>query len=158
MLTNDQLLTIQADILANPDLNALPNAPDGAFEIAKLYNLNAVPDFYIWKSNYSTKDIREVMVWDEYLTTSADDKSTFELMISNGVINMAKVNVRAGIDEIFKNPGQAGALAAVTDGGKRLSTRLEKLLSTGTGTQIAPAIAAFEGNVFYQDIHKARNL
>lgn len=157
-LDSDQLTVLAADIAADGVLSAIPNTQDGAFAIAQAYNLTASPDFYVWKTDYSTKDIRENMVWDEYLTTDASDKSTFELMISNGIVNMANVNVRAGINEIFKKAGQSNALSALIAGGNRLALRGEKLFASGVGSQADPATMAVEGNIAYQDVFAARNL
>jgi hypothetical protein len=57
MLTTQQLATMKADILANPDLNSKPNNSDGAFEIARLYNLDASPNFTVWKTNVQINDV-----------------------------------------------------------------------------------------------------
>ena len=56
-LTSAQQAAIKADILANPDLSAQPNNSDGAFEIARLYNLPASPTFLVWRTDAPTADI-----------------------------------------------------------------------------------------------------
>ena len=56
-LTPAQATALKADILANADLNIQPNTSDGAFEIARLYNLAAVPAFTVWKTNVAINNV-----------------------------------------------------------------------------------------------------
>jgi len=157
-LTSEQLTTLAADILADPVLNAFPQTPDGADAIAKLYNLNATPDFYVWKTSVSTDEVRKSIVWLEYLASSVSEKSAFELMLSNGVIDPSDVNVRDGIEKIFGNQNQQTTRDNLISLSKRLATRVEKLFAVGTGTVPTPATMGFEGKLTYQDVDSARSL
>ena len=56
-MTPAQNATIKADILAAVDMNTLPANSDGSFEIARLYNLPAAVDFYVWRTNIPTQEI-----------------------------------------------------------------------------------------------------
>ena len=156
-LTSAQQTTLKAAILADSELNALPNTLDGAFTIAVLLNQTAVPDFWVWRTNVSTQEIRSVLVWSEYDTLSVSRQNAFSFLCSNHIVDASLVNVRQGIQSIFQGPQQAGNLAALVAIGKRLAKRGEKLLATGTGSNASPATMTFEGNLTFQDVFDARN-
>ena len=157
-LTTEQLQTLKTDILADPILNAFPNNSDGAFEIAKAYNLLANPAYIVWKTNVSTAEIRAVLVWSEFDALSVSKQNAFTFLCSNHVVNAALANVRQGISSIFTGPGQAGNLAALIGIAKRSATRAEKLFATGTGTTASPAVMTIEGPISLQDVEAARRL
>lgn len=158
-LTNAQLTTLAADIEADPALAAIPKTTDGAFAVAAEYNKLASPDFYVWRTDVPTSDVKKAIVWTEYVGASinAGDRDGFNLMISNGIVDASNVNVRAGIAEIFKNAtGTRDALVAIA---KRLAKRAEKLFATGgDGAQATPATMTFEGNLSHQHVEDAWRL
>lgn len=156
-LTTAQLLTLKADIAADPVLSAFPNNSDGAFEIAAAYNQVFIPAFRVWKTDVPTKDAKKAMVWTEYIGRSVGERDAWQFMLSNGTINAADTNVRQGIADIFSGPGGATTRANLTAIAKRDATRAEKLFATGTGTELSPATMVFEGNLSYQDVQDARN-
>jgi hypothetical protein len=157
MLTPAQMATVKADILATPELNAFPNTADGAFAIAALYNQLASPAFVVWRSNVSTPDIRAALIWSEYDGLTISKQNAFGFLCSNGTVNAALTNVRAGISSIFGGAQQSGNLAAMLAIAKRDATRIETLLASGAGTSGTPATMGFEGVVSYQDVQSARN-
>jgi hypothetical protein len=66
--------------------------------------------------------------------------------------------VRAAFDDVFSGTG-AGAVnnrAHIVAMSRRLASRIEKLLATGTGTTGSPATMGFEGPISYRDIQLAR--
>jgi hypothetical protein len=143
-LTNAQLQTLKADIVADGALNGLPNTPDNAFAIAAVYNQTASPDYYLWRSSITTYDIRSVLVWDEYDTLSVSKQNAFQFLCSNGIVDARLSNVRQGIASIFSGAPQQGNLTALTNLSKRLATRAEKLfVVSGSGTQGTPGVSAF---------------
>ena len=83
-LTAAQHVVVKADILANPDLAAQPAGADGSFEIARLYNLEAVPVFVVWRTDVPTKDIKKAINWTEYIGRSVGERAAFELIIEIG--------------------------------------------------------------------------
>lgn len=157
MLTPAQATALAADIQADPILAAFPNDPDGAFAIAAAYNLKAVPDFFVWRSDVTTEEIRAVLVWAEYEGLSATKQNAFTFLCSNHIVNATLPNVRQGIATIFTGPQQAGNLAALTGVAKRTATRAETLFATGAGTTGTPATMGFEGALSYQDVLNARS-
>lgn len=161
ILTPAQKATIKADILANPDLNALPNNSDGNFALAMLYNVVASPDFIVWKTRVS-KD--EVMLngfdWARVDNLSVGKARIWDWMFDNllKVINPSKTNIRAGIDAAWVGTAADLAVrAAIYVHCKRASSRIEKLLATGTGTTNDPATMGSEGPITPNDVESARN-
>lgn len=163
-LTTQQLQTLKADITAKSapgqpfeGLNPL-NADHAVDVFAPYYNAIASPEFIVWRTNVSTYDIRNVIVWAEYDTLSVSKQNAFQLLISNGIVNAASANVRQGIQSIFAAPGQSGNLAAMIAISKRTARRIEQMFATGTGTTQSPGTMVFEGMVSYQDILAAASL
>lgn len=159
-MTPAQLLTIKADILANPDLVVAPLGSDGADAIAKKYNAEAVPAFTVWKTSVSIREIGEAMNSTEVggLTTANSNRLMVMQSYSDGFFNPSRADTRAGFDGVFGGAGGVLTRAALLVLYKRKATRLEKLFALGTGTDPAPATMAFEGLVTYGDIETARNL
>jgi len=154
-LTPEQQTTLAADIDANSaEFGDVPQNSDGAFAIADAYNELAAPTFTVWRTSVSTTDIRDVIVWTEYRDTAVADKQTFELMISNGVINPSHPNVRQGIADIFSGPNEQNTLQALTEISKRAATRAEALFATGDGLT-GTATMTFEGSLSYRDVQSA---
>lgn len=158
-MTPQQLAAIKADILASPDLNAQPNNSDGAYEIARLYNLPASQTFIVWRTNVSIDEImRNGMDWARVDNLSVGKARIWDWMGRLGYLDASRVNVRAGIDATWVGTAADLAVRAqVYTHCKRQATRLERLLATGAGTDASPATMTFEGAVSYQDIQEARN-
>lgn len=158
-LTTAQLATMKADILANPDLNSKPNNSDGAFEIARLYNLNASPNWTVWKTNVAINDVGQKFNGTELagLTTANNTRlQTIAQFLVLGV-NPSLPDTRQFFDDVFSGAGGATTRANLLVLWKRLATRAEKLYTTGTGSDPSPATLTFEGFVSYSDVQTARN-
>ena len=157
MLTTTQLQALKADITADPVLNAYPKNSDGAWAIAQAYNLEASPVFIVWKTDVPTSECKKAMVWTEYIGRSVGERDAWVFMLSNGTINAADPNIRQGILDIFSGPDGASSRVALLAIAKRNATRVEKLLSSGTGSDASPATMMFEGNLPYQEVMNAWN-
>ena len=168
MLTPAQLSAVKADILANPDLNAFPNNTDGAFAIAGLYNLQASPDFWVWRTYVTKSEIVNNVgpnattfnwVANGFHTRSVADQTMWrELFGASDSVNPALANVRWAFTYIFSGTGiAANNLAHILDLSKRKATRIEQVLSNGTGSLGSPATMEFEGVISYPDVDAARN-
>ncbi len=157
-LTVEQRATLKAAILADVTLAAFPAGSDGAYEIAALLNQQATPDFIVWKSSVSVDEImRNGMAWDRVDNLSVGKARIWDWMTRLGTLNASKANIRAGIDAAWV--GTAADLvvrATIYTHCKRLASRIEKLLATGTGSDAAPATMSFEGAISWQDVEQAR--
>ena len=175
-----QLAAVKADIIANGDLNSQPNNSDGAFEIARLYNLAASPAYNVWGTSISRATIYNQISsdgttwdWTTYKNQGATEQNAWVQMFMGDAANFGQLNLRAGIGKIFT--GSAGANAQrdhCLASGRRTCTRLEKLLAvavtsppantgnnTGTarGSTTNPDVLTFEGLIDYPTIEIARN-
>ena len=152
MLTTEQKAALKADILANPDLNVFPNSPDGAFEIAILYNQLASPDFIVWRTNVPINEIvNNGFTWTAVDSLTVGKARIWEWMKESGFINPSKVNVRQGLQDAF-----GASQPNITPHLKRLATRAERLFATGTGSDVSPGTMTFEGSLTFQEVQEAR--
>lgn len=167
-LTQAQLVTLKADILADPVLNAYPINPDGAFAIAEAYNALAVPDYMVWRTDVTEEDCTSKTsaegtnwIWTAFIARGVGEQTGWVRMFSvTGKLNAANPNVRQGIADIFSGnqnsaPAQRVHLLAVA---KRKATRAEKLFASGVGSLVSPATMTHEGTISYQEVLTAREL
>lgn len=164
MLTTTQLQAIKAEILADAALSSQPMNSDGHFAIAAALNelsvvsvLHPTWPFVAWRTTVPTADAKKAMVWTEFISRSAGERDAWQFMLSNGIINAADPNVRQGIQDIFSGPNGAQSRGNLVAIAKRMATRAEAVLATGTGTDVAPGTLTFEGTLSFQDVEAARN-
>jgi hypothetical protein len=154
MLTPAQMQTLKTNIIADPILAAWPNNTDGAFEIAKAYNLQASPNFTLWKQSVTIVEIGRAMrsVDVAGLTTANSTRLQVIAQYSGNVFNPALTDTRAAFDDIFSVAGAAPTRANLL--------ALYKRFAVGTGTDASPATSALaDGFVLtFQDVDEARHL
>ena len=178
MLTTSQLATLRADIIADGTLNAQPNNSDGNSVIAAAYNLNAVPDFWVWRTSVPKSEMTNSVSVDAttfswtgtgFITRSVGERDAWrELFGEGGVCNPSLANVRQAFSDIFSGataPAPANR-THLTTVARRKATRGEKLFATGTGSTASPgllnvvaagAIGFSEGQLTYSDVGQARS-
>lgn len=158
-LSSAQYVILKADIEADPVLNAFPNNSDGAFAIAQAYNLQASPDWTVWKSRVTISEIGDAFDGGELANRTTADTNRLAAMEqhSKNGIEPSRPDRRAFYDDIFSASGGSLTRAALLVLYRRLSTRVEQLFSVGTGSTVLPATMSFEGNLSYQDVQVARN-
>lgn len=151
-MTAQQLTTLRAHIDASPDLSAFPNNGDGNYQIARLLNLAASPNFTVWKSNVPIGDVGKAFNGGELagLTTGNQSRlQTLAVYLADGV-NPSLASSRQFFDDVFSGSGGANTRAALLVLWKRLATRGEKLFATGTGSDASPATLTWEGDIDWQ--------
>jgi hypothetical protein len=156
MLTTAQLALVKADILANPDMNSQPIGSDGADAIAKLYNLTAAPDFWAYRTAVKVDEIGDAIDATELVGLTTGKLTQLQTLLLFGAIDASKANRRTAFDQIFAAASGTLTRPALAIIWRRKATRIEKLLSTGTGSTATPATMGREGIVSYQDIELAR--
>jgi hypothetical protein len=150
-LTSAQKQTLKAAILADPAISQ--TFTDGNLQgVADYYNALASPAFIVWRTDVPTKDVKKALVWTEYVGRSAGERDAFALMISNGIVNAADTNIRAGFNDIFSGPSGVNTRAALVAIAKRSATRAEQLFATGTGSDAVPATMTVEGSISYTEL------
>jgi len=152
-MTPAQLSALKADIQAS---FAAEYAAGQYNIIAEAYNALAAPDFYVWKTSLAAKEMHESgYVWSELDALTQAKYNQLSLMLSQGVVNPSKANVRQGFLDIFAGAGFATTRTALVALAKRKATVAEKLFATGTGSEGSPAELSFEGSVSSQTIMEA---
>lgn len=157
-LTTAQLTTLKAAILADPVLAAMPMNSDGEFDIAVALNKQASPVFTVWATNVPISQVGTAMNSTEVagLTTANTNRLMVMQAYSGGTFNASVPDVQAGFNSVFSGAGGVLTRAALLIVWKRLALRIEKILATGTGTDLAPATMGFEGNISPAEVRSAR--
>ena len=169
-LTSAQKTALNAHITASSDLNVFPNTADGAFAIAALLNLDALPDFWVWRTSVTKREVVNQpsrtgtsFIWagNGFITRSAGELECFNQLFNTTLTcNPSLPNVRQAFIDIFSGVGNAALNRTHLDiVGRRKATRAEKLFATGTGldTSAGAGTLTFDGAVSYQDVQDARS-
>lgn len=155
-LTPEQQASLQSFVQADPTLGQLPSGNSSALQIANALNLPASPTFTVWKTAVTQDEIMQNgFDWVRVDNLSVGKARIWEWMFDNEStsINPSKANVRLGIDEMWKGTAADLAVrAAVYAHCKRLANGIEKLLATGTGSDVSPATMGAEGELTYLDV------
>lgn len=181
-----QLATLKADILADGVLNQITRNADGFAQIAAAYNAVAAGPFQVFRTNVPVQDIYDQISWAKLTPTDVPDGTqawanrslacqgkqfnTQIILQGQTVINAAKANVRAGLQDALTNVPSGVAGAAVSAGWNQIrdnalarsATRLEKLFANTAGgqngtTAALAATMAVEGSVSPANIEQALN-
>jgi hypothetical protein len=179
MLTTAQLALVKAAIIADGALNSQPTNSDGDYAIAEALNALSNPAWYVWKTNASTDDIYDAITWASLTPADAPDGTAIYtnrallcqakqlnlqiLLQGKQSLNASKLKIRQALTDAVQNvpAGVGGALldagwTAVKQALYRQATRIEQILSTGTGTTGVPATLGYENRISYQDVGLAR--
>lgn len=158
MLTTAQRATLKADILATAALaQYVIDRRDDL--IAEHYNALASPTFTLWKTAVSIDEImRNGMDWARVDNLTVGKARIWDWLGRLGSFDASKANVRAGIDATWVGTAADLAVRAqVYVHCKRPALVIEKLFATGTGSDVVPAIAAYEGEVSVNEISMILN-
>ncbi len=163
-LTLTQLQTIRDHILNDSVLNAFPNSADGNFEVAGLLNLQPDPNTWtIWRTNVIEQEIFSNGIdWTRVDNLSVGKARIWDWMFRPGSINPTKTTIRAGIDAVWAGTqADLDNRAAVYVHCKKLANRIQKVLSTGTGSVASPASLPSNIDELYEitpnEVEAARN-
>ena len=162
-MTPAQLATLGTYIESVPAWAALPNTNAGNSTIQAGLNANASPDYIVWKSSLPTAEVGKTV---NYVAVEALTD-----------INRGKIDTFYGMNPDSFDPGRldirnywantfSGALGgqgqATRDALEALYRRkallVEKVLATGTGSTVSPAVLGYEGTVTTDEIEQARAL
>ena len=158
-LSPAQNVILKAAILAEPSLaNAILTGNDAM--IAAWLNAPSSPAFIVWRTEVAAGETGNAWVGTDIDGMSALNMQRLQLMLASspsGVFDMARADRRAGFENPFGASASNASRVAMRAAWKRQATRLEKLLSTGTGSDATPATMGFVGAVSPQEITNARN-
>jgi hypothetical protein len=127
---------------------------ENAFAIAELLKVKAIPDFVVWRSAILPAEYLQAIVWTEIKVLAVSDARVWEWISANMTANINAGNpaIRQAIADAFSGAAAAGTRNALAAIAKRNANRLEKVLSTGTGTTANPATMGYEGGLSYAEI------
>lgn len=159
-MSPEQKAALKAHINESSDLNIYPNAPDGNATVETLLNLDASPDFWVWKRAVGQDEIQgnPGFDWTRVDNLSIGKARVWDWMFGDGSINPSQANIRTGIAAVWVGTSaDLDVRAVVLALCRRKATRFEKLFSTGTGSTASPAVMALEGPVTAGEIETARD-
>ena len=190
MLTLAQYTTLKNYILNDPGLSTIPNNEDGDYAIAIELNNLASPQYDVWNTETPVTSIVDAVDFSKYTpndTIPTDTQLNVDvwraraqaatikrdnlwaiLDVTNGTINAAKSNVRAGLrDAVISVPTGAGGAATAPGGASgvnvlnacvRPAKLIEKVLATGQATtgSVTANLMGYVGEISNSDVGVAR--
>lgn len=158
-LTPAQKTTLKANIQANGDTNTLCLNGDLS-GLAALYNAQASPDFWVWRTSVSKDEYlgstsvdATVFAWTGtgYITRSQGERDAFNALFNaEGFVNPSRANVRTAFTDVFSGataPAPANRTHMATTSRRRV-TRFERVFVTGTGSTAVPGLLGIEAATF----------
>jgi hypothetical protein len=118
-------------------------------QIAENYNVQASPNYYIWRTSISIDEIKKNIAWTEIIALTQGQRDTFRFLTEFGTIDASDANIREAFLAVFAAGTTRDNLILLS---KRTTTVAEKLFATGTGSLANPAIASFEGRVTRENV------
>lgn len=158
-LTLTQVTAFKADLAANANLipagqpwsgsfagqaiNTLPNSSDANAAIAGWYNLPRSSNWTVWRRTVPLAEIGKKLNGAELGGLSSLNHTRLQTVIiltnATGGADPSLADQRAFWDDIFSGAGGAVTRPALLILWKRLASNLQKLFSTGTGSDAVPA-------------------
>ena len=153
MLTPAQKATLKTAIQADSTANAFYVSGDLS-GLADYLNAPASPSFTVWKTLVPISGVGNAVVATDLAglsTLNATRLQTIVTLLSGGV-NPTRADTRQFFDDVFSGSGGAATRASLLILWKRLATRVEKILATGTGSDASPATSGFESPLSYTEL------
>jgi hypothetical protein len=181
-LTPAQQATLKAFVEADPVLSIKTPSAQSAYEIKAALAVVVDPVWYVYRTNMPKQEVQNAVAYAnmtpaQSIPASGDALQIWiakallaqgkqfnlqNLLMDSETLNFALPNIRAGIQDSLtalptKADGttQTGGWNVLQNLISRSANVLEKLLSTGTGSQGSPATMAFEGSLNENDIGAA---
>ena len=140
-MTPSQLAVLKTLVLADPTAAAY-YANGNDTQLADWLNINTT--YVVWRSALTPEMSRmAIVVGAIQLDNLTVGKRDTLLYIAQGNLDVTQLSVRQAIDDLCGS--QATLKTALQDAQKRVTTRAEKALATGTGTTAVPALLGWEG-------------
>ena len=151
-LSASQLTALRAAVFLDPAANALLVVGNSS-GLRTYLNTPTNPAWIAWRTDVPVDSIMSNgMDWTRVDNLSVGKSRIWDWMGRLGTLNCAKANIRAGIDATWVGTAADLAVrATVYTHCKRAATNAEKMLATGTGTDAAPGLTTFQGDVIERD-------
>jgi len=153
-LTTAQKQILATYINANPVWAAMPKNSDSAYFMAQEFNKDNLVSYIVWRTNVDPMEImRNGLDWTRVDNLTVGKARIWDWMTGLGTLNPSKANIRAGIDATWVGTAADLAVRAVVyTHCKRQATVIEKLLATGSGTDLSPSTMGYESPITYQEV------
>lgn len=151
-MTPQQLSTLKTVALADVEAASyIANGQDNQLQDW----LNTATTFWVWRSFMTAAMSREALVEGaSQLDSLTAGKRESLFRLCDGDLAVYKSTVRAAIDDLCGT--QALLKSAFLAAEKRVCSRAEKALATGTGTNAVPATLGWEGVISGTDVSEIR--
>jgi hypothetical protein len=156
MLTTAQLQALAALVATD---SAMAAALAAGQDQAVADWLNApTADYYVWRASVPPEEYREAITWTEVDSLTVGKARIWEWLTGIGTlpIEPSKAGVRAGIADAFGAP--TATRAALLTLAKRLASRAEQALATGTGSTASPGTMGWEGPIAPAEVSYLRTV
>lgn len=154
-LTLAQLQALKAFIAADPTLDAFPHNADGAIDILPLLNVNAAPDYWVWRTSVTKNEYTNTVSPDGttfnwtgagFITRSVGERDAWRELfngagVGNNAVNPSLANVRQAMQDIFSGatapaPANRTHLLAMSRRKARVGEKLFAIATVGgSGTR-----------------------
>jgi hypothetical protein len=150
-LTPTQLTALAGDIAGNANtvtingvataISAVGHGADNAQQVANWYNLTRAPAWTVWKKAVTVKQVGDAINSTELagLTSLNTQRLQTLAQYTDGTFDFSLADRRNAFNDIFSGAGGATTRASLLVLWKRLATNAQKLFSSGTGSDPAPA-------------------
>lgn len=150
--TPAQLQTLKSACAADITCNDLMTQADDVGMAAWFNTVDAT--FIVWRPDVRALEMDSAMTWTEVDGLTVGKARIWEWMRTTAPLDCRAANIRQGLSDAFASAtATKAALQAVC---KRVATRAEKALATGTGTSGSPATMSWYGTLTYQQASLVR--
>ena len=156
MLTTPQLQALKAAALADPTATNYWNNGNDT-QLTEWFNTATTT--VVWKTAIPVREVGQAMRNQDIsnLTTANTNRLLVMVQYADGTF-VPSDDLRAGFADVFGTSGAAPTRANLDTLWRRMATRAEKTLATGTGTTQAPATLGWEGLINLYDITNIRGV
>jgi hypothetical protein len=158
MLTGPHKAIVKAYILSDPSLASQASDGNGLGFIRDHLNSLANPAFIVWKTLTTSQEYRQSIMETVGAATQLDaltvSKRDSLFWVITGETRPSIPATRAAIDDFCGS--QNTLKLALASAHKRSATVIEKILSAGTGSDVAPATLGFERAITSDEVDAAR--
>ena len=162
-LTPAQETTFKTHIEANADATVIAALAAGAHNaIADWYNLNAVPDYWIFRKTVSAKELSDAINLQNIadITTADSDRVVKFFQIRSfdgGAFSGESLSDRTAWDDVFSVAAGDESQQAIALLWQRIANNFETVfaLSTGVGSNADPDTTSLQGSISTNEVSSA---
>lgn len=145
-MNQHQILVLHNAIIADSTSNALLQAPNVPGLVAHLNTLSA-PDFWVWKDQVDVLElIQHCLDWNCIRDMTDGQRGALDMLFKVPFLDFTLEKVRTAIEVIFTgDDAWAAVRASIYTKAKRLGNIVERLGSTGLGSEASPGVPIWQG-------------